>query len=117
MMNDKEKELYAFLDDKKAQVLAESKELASQGRTDESNILKAKANIYDICKSVHGAFAKTVPADKVKETFLSTFKNITGPWHKSLEQAKAHDDSYKVLIEEAKLSAASEIFEKIENLF
>ena len=51
-MNEKEKELFDFLDEKKAQVLSEVKELASQDRMDESNVLKAKANIYDICKAV-----------------------------------------------------------------
>ena len=44
-MNEKEKELFDFLDERKAQVLSEVKELASQDRTDESNILKAKSNI------------------------------------------------------------------------
>ena len=116
-MNEKEKELYDFLDEKKAQVLAQVKELASQDRMDESNILKAKSNIYDICKAVFGAAAKQSTPETVKASFLSTFSNITGQWQTSLDQAKAHDDSYKILIEEAKFSAVSEILEKIEELF
>ena len=116
-MNEKEKELFDFLDEKKAQVLSEVKELASQDRMDESNVLKAKANIYDICKAVFGAAAQKSTDDTVKAAFLSTFGNITGQWQKSLDQAKAHDDSYKILIEEAKFSAVSEILEKIEDLF
>ncbi|WP_026670364.1 hypothetical protein [Butyrivibrio sp. AE3006] len=117
LMNEKEKELFDFLDEKKALVLAEVKDLASQDRMDESNILKAKSNIYDICKAVFGAATKKASDGNVKDTFLSTFGNITGQWQKSLEQAKAHDDSYKILIEEAKLSAVSEILEKIDELF
>ena len=116
-MNEKEKELFDFLDERKAQVLSEVKELASQDRTDESNILKAKSNIYDICKAVFSASAQKASDDTVKDAFLSTFGNITGQWQKSLDQAKAHDDSYKILIEEAKFSAVSEILEKIEELF
>ena len=116
-MNEKEKELFDFLDERKAQVLSEVKELASQDRTDESNILKAKSNIYDICKAVFSASAKKASDDTVKDTFLSTFGNITGQWQKSLDQAKAHDDSYKILIEEAKFSAVSEILDKINELF
>lgn len=116
-MNEKAKELYNFLDEKKAQVLAQVKDLSSQDRTDESNVLKAKSNIYDICKAVFGAAAKCSTDDTVKTAFLSTFGNITGQWQKSLEQAKAHNDSYKILIEEAKLSAVSEILIKVEDLF
>ena len=116
-MDEKEKELFDFLDVRKAQVLSEVKELASQDRTDESNILKAKSNIYDICKAVFSASAKNASDDTVKAAFLSTFGNITGQWQKSLDQAKAHDDSHKILIEEAKFSAVSEILEKIEEVF
>ena len=116
-MNEKEKELFDFLDEKKAQVLSQVKELASQDRIDESNILKAKSNIYDICKAVFGAASKKSTSETVKNAFLSTFGNITGQWKKTLEQAKAHNDSHKVLIEEAKFSAVSEILEKIEDLF
>ena len=116
-MNEKEKAFFDFLDEKKAQVLSEVKELAAQDRMDESNVLKAKSNIYDICKAVFSASAKKSTADTVKDAFLSTFGNITGQWEKSLEQAKAHDDSYKILVEEAKFSAVSEILEKLEELF
>ena len=116
-MNEKEKVFYDFLDEKKAQVLAEVKELASQDRRDESNVLKAKSNIYDICRSVFDVSAKKSTDDTVKDAFLSTFGNISGQWKISLEQAKAHNDSYKILIEEAKLSAVSEILEKFNDIF
>ncbi|MCR4695855.1 MAG: hypothetical protein K5654_00930 [Lachnospiraceae bacterium] len=116
-MNEKEKALFEFLEEKKSLVLAEVKDLASQDRMDESNILKAKSNIYDICKAVFGAASKQSTEDTVKAAFLSTFGNITGQWQNSLEQAKAHDDSHKILIEEAKFSAVTEILEKIDELF
>ncbi len=116
-MNEKEKVFFDYLDEKKGQVLAEVNELASQDRIDESNVLKAKSNIYDICKAVFSASAKKASPDTIKDAFLSTFGNITGQWQKSLEQAKAHDDSYKILIEEAKFSAVSEILAKLEELF
>ena len=116
-MNEKEKAFFDYLDEKKALVLSEVKDLASQDRVDESNVFKAKSNIYDICKAVFSTTAKNSPDDKIKDAFLSTFGNITGQWKKSLEQAKAHDDSYKIMIEEAKFSAVSEIMEKFEELF
>ena len=116
-MSEKINEFYAFLDERKAQVLEEVKSLAAEDRTDESNILKAKSNIYDICKAVFGVAAKGTPDDAVKNEFLSKFSNITSQWEVSLAKAKEHEDTHKILIEEAKFSAVSEIKEKVEELF
>lgn len=116
-MNEKGKLFYEFLEEREALVLAEVNELAAQDRTDESNILKAKFNIYDIAKAVLGASSKSSSEDKLKEAFLKTFGNITGQWKRALEQAKTHDDSYKILVEEAKLSAVTEILDKVNELF
>ena len=116
-MNEKEKLFYEFLEERKSQVQAEVNELAAQDRTDESNILKAKFNIYDIANAVLGASSKSSPEDKLKEAFLKTFGNISRQWKRAQEQAKAHDDSYKILIEEAKFSAVTEILDKVNELF
>ena len=116
-MSEKINEFYAFLEDRKARVLAEVKSLAAEDRTDESNILKAKSNIYDICKAVFGVATKGASEDTIKDEFLSKFTNITSQWEASLAKAKEHDDTHKVLIEEAKFSAVSEIKEKLEELF
>ena len=116
-MNEKINEFYSFLDEKKTQVLEEVKSLAAEDRMDESNILKAKANIYDICKAVFGVAAKGASGDGLKAEFLAKFGNITGQWEASLAKAKEHDDTHKILIEEAKFSAVSEIKEKLEEMF
>lgn len=116
-MSDIQTKFFVFLDERKEEVLAEVNSLASDGRMDESNILKAKLNIYDISRAVFGVAAKATSDDKIKEAFLTKFGNITGQWEATLEKAKAHDDSRQVLIEEAKLSAVSEIRDKINELF
>ena len=110
-----EKEFFTFLDDRKQTVLTEIQSLTNDGRNDEANILKAKSNVYDICKSVYGALAKEAPAD-VATAFPTVFGRITGPWKASLDAAKAHSDDRKILIEEAKLSAVSEITAKFAEL-
>ena len=110
-----EKEFFTFLDNSKQAVLDEIKSLESDGRKDEANILKAKSNVYDICKSVYGALAKEAPADVIT-AFPATFDRITCPWKASLEAAKAHGDDRKILIEEAKLSAVKEINDKFAEL-
>ncbi len=116
-MSEKGQEFFKYLDDRKAAVLSEVKSLAAEDRTDESNILKAKANIYDISKAVFGVAEKAVSEEQLRDEFLKKFGNITGQWEKAYEQAKTHDDSYKILVEEAKLSAVSEIKEKAAELF
>ena len=115
-MNEQINEFFNWLDTAKEAVLSEVAALASDGRTDESNSLKAKANVYDICKSVTGAILKKAPDMSFNDAFAS-FERITAPWRKSLESAKAHDDARKIMVEEAKLSAVTEIFAKAKELF
>ena len=117
IMNEQFKLFYNCLDTAKENVLSEAQALSSDGRTDESNSLKAKANIYDICKAVTGAAINQDPDAPLKYSFVEVFKRITAPWSKSLAAARAHDDARKIMIEEAKLSAVDEIFDKIDEMF
>lgn len=112
-MENNKQEFFDFLDVRKEEVLNEVKELSEDGRNDESNIAKAKANIYDIAKAFYGAAEKVAAPDGIVENFKSKFGNMANQWRTALEKAKEHDDSYKVLIEEAKLSAVTEIMEKL----
>lgn len=116
-MNEKRKEFLDFLNDRKVAVLAEVKALAEEGRTDDSNILKAKANIYDIAKAFFETVTKAASEGAEKEAFLKAFGRVTGQWEATYEQAKAHDDSRQVLIEEAKFQAVAEIKDKLAELF
>lgn len=116
-MNELEKEFFVFLDERKVQTLSESSELANDGRKDESNVLKAKANIYDIFRAIWSASKNTTSdKDEFKKVFEVKTDTITAPWKMSLDKAKEHNDSFKVMIEEAKLSAVSEIKERINSM-
>ena len=99
---------FTFLDERKQAVTAEIESLTADGRKDEANILKARLNVYDISKAVFNAAVKQGAAP-VEKAFPSSFEKITAPWRASLEQAKAHGDDRKLLIEEAKLAAVDEI--------
>ena len=116
-MDEKINIFYGWLDERKAAVLSEAAALSKDERTDESNSLKAKANIYDICRAVCGAAVKQAQDAPTADALIAAFGRVTAPWKLSLEQAKAHDDSRKVMIEEAKLSAVDEIIAKIRNEF
>lgn len=117
-MSEMEKEFFEFLDMKRQETLSESMKLEKDDRKDESNILKAKANIYEIYKSLWNA-AKNISAEQ--EGFVEAYhhKTATIPavWKASLEKAKDNNDTYKILIEEAKLSAVAEINEKFARMF
>lgn len=113
----KEAEFIHYLDEKKQETLDESNRLAKEDRKDESNTLKAKSNIYEIFKVVWIATKKSIhEGEDLREQFLLKIENITAPWQKSLEIAKQHDDVAKIVIEEAKLSAVTEIKEQLHRI-
>lgn len=103
------KAFFDFLDTRKTAVMAEAKALADDDRKDESNILKAKANIYDIFKAMYGACERDGAV--TKDSLCAVAERIYSPWEKSLAAAQEHGDTAKVLIEEAKLSAVKEVID------
>ena len=117
-MKELKNEFFAFLDNARQNALEEAETLTKDDRKDEGNILKAKANIYDIFKAIWNA-ADGMADDKesFREAFRKKAEMIPSAWVTSLEKAKEHNDTHKILIEEAKLSAVSEIKEKFNSLF
>lgn len=107
-----------YLAQRKAEVLEEASKLIADDRKDESNFLKARANIYDVFKALLGASSKAAAGDR--NAFSADFKRraatVPAAWRKSLEEASRHGDEAKILIEKAKLSAAEEIIAKFDEL-
>ena len=113
IINELEKEYFEFLDTRKQQTMSEVLDLIKDDRKDESNVLKAKANIYDIFKVLWNAAKNTsTDMESFKEVFLNKASAIPSAWEASLQKAREHNDTFKILIEEAKLAAASEAKEK-----
>lgn len=109
-MEELRKKYIDFLDKRKADTLQDAETLLKEERKDESNILKAKANIYDIFKAIWDAAEKaSTDAESFQAAFLQKAESIPAAWEKSLEIAKQHNDVAKIMIEEAKLSAVKEI--------
>ena len=117
-MKELKNEFFAFLDNARQNALEEAETLTKDDRKDEGNILKAKDNINDIFKAIWNA-ADGMADDKESfcEAFRKTAEMIPSAWVTSLEKAKEHNDTHKILIEEAKLSAVSEIKDKFNSLF
>ena len=113
IINELEKEYFEFLDTRKQQAMTEVLDLIKDDRKDESNVLKAKANIYDIFKALWSAAKNTsTDMESFKEAFLNKASAIPSAWETSLQKAREHNDTFKILIEEAKLEAASDAKEK-----
>lgn len=72
IINELEKEYFEFLDTRKQQTMTEVLDLIKDDRKDESNVLKAKANIYDIFKDLWNAAKNTsTDMESFKEAFLN----------------------------------------------
>ncbi|HHY65223.1 MAG TPA: hypothetical protein GX501_09270 [Clostridiaceae bacterium] len=110
--------MYKFLERRKAEVLEEASKLAADRRNDESNFLKAKANIYDVFKALLNVSCKAAGNDR--DTFYADFKKraetVPEAWRKSLEAAARYGDDARILTEKAKLSAVDEIIDKFNKL-
>ena len=108
MMN--KEEFFAFLEERKNSTMKEALNLVKEERKDDSNTLKAKANIYDIIKAFWNAEEKKTQDKRVfLDNLLEKIAMLQATWTTSLELAKQHNDVAKIVIEEAKLSAVDEI--------
>lgn len=112
-------EFHLFLGTRKKAVEKQVEELVSDERADEARPLRAKANIYDVFGTLFDVAYKQSQGDlsACREKFIKQAETVPANWKKSLEEAKAHEDMEKVLIEEAKLSAVTEIVECFEMMY
>lgn len=111
------KEFFCFLDARRDAVLKDASLFALNNRKDESNVLKARSNIYDIFKALWNASEKEAKdIDSFKAALNTKVINIPAQWEKSLEEARKYDDTRLIMVEEAKLEAVKEIREKINEL-
>ena len=94
-----------FMDtlDTRAEALRrESCRLAEDERRDEGDLMKIRANVYGICKSVFQTLGRergSAKLEKLRET-----------WTKALEAARGQEDLEKAAVEQIKLETLDEIF-------
>lgn len=94
-------------------------ELTDDNRKDEADLEKIKLNIYDIFTSFIGVTQKQISSKKdIDEdlkyeafcsAYLQTFDKIPQSWRVKLEKAKENNAVIDIIIEETKISAASEL--------
>lgn len=94
----------AYLDEQASHLREESRRLAADHRGDEGDLLKIRANVYGICKSV----LQVLDGEKANEKLAE----LHTAWSKNLMLAREHDDVKQAVIEEIKLETLAEIQEK-----
>lgn len=116
-MKENKEKFFAFLEEQKENTMKEVQRLIGDERKDESNTLKAKANIYDIFEAIWNASEQMADSDdSFRKIFMQKAEMIPGQWRASLENAKAHNDTRKIMIEESKLEAVDEIMKCFDEL-
>lgn len=111
-----EQEFLTFLQKEQADCQQREKQLIADERKDEANLCKVEANIYDIFAVLYQssrkqAVAKGAGDEEAGKLFLEKAEKIPENWHASLEKAKEHHDTAKILTEEVKLKTVERIME------
>lgn len=85
------------------QLQKEEQQLIQSDRKDEANFVRIKMNICDICKTIYNV---------KKDEYLKQLTRLSENWKISLEKAKEHNDTEKIVIEETKLEILQQIMKK-----
>ena len=99
-------EMLSYLDERIAWHKGEQSRLKAEYRQDEANLMQVAINVYGIFRSIYQA----VQFD-LDET-VKRFANIVHTWDESHRLACTHGDDQKRLIEEIKITRATEILRR-----
>ncbi len=111
MMDEKIPQFCAYLDEEITRCHQRGKELLADDRRDEATFEKVKANVYDLFRTVFSVAEKTGRGDTeaVKRFFLRKMEQIPSNWAAAYEQARKHDDTVRMHLEQIKLDTVHEI--------
>lgn len=99
-----------YLKCEKENCLQKSDALIKDHRKDEADMLKIRANIFDIITTISKTALNRFPQDSI--SFIKEKINtIPSSWKKSLKLAEKNEDHAKIEIEHIKLQAIEEIDE------
>ena len=101
------KDLIGYLTQRIETDKAETVRLETEGRQDEANFVKVRANIYDVCRKVTNALLDRPDAGKeAVKTQLERFRTV---WGAALEKARENGDAKGIVVEETKLEALEDV--------
>lgn len=108
-MNEKIKEMNTYFALQIDRCAQRGRELLADGRADEADLEKVRANVYDIFRTVLTVAEKRGGEEEVKDFFLEKTEKIPENWLSSRAQAEQHGDTVKAYIEQIKLDTRDEI--------
>lgn len=110
-MNEQLQKFESYLDERITSCRQRSKLLAAEGRMDEGNFDKVRANVYEIFKTILSAAERVCGKDDAakRRFFLHKAEEIPTSWTDSYEKAKQNGDVKKMYIESVKLDTIREI--------
>ncbi len=111
-------EFMKFLNDEKNESLMRAKKLTADDRRDDANQCKIEANIYDVFATLYQMSWQQAGADAAKadSLFREKAKVIPDSWRASLESAREHNDTAKILAGETKMAVVELIMRKYDEL-
>lgn len=118
-MNTALSQITEYFDEQIAACGQRNRDLLADGRRDEATFEKIKSNIYDIFRTVYRVACQTcgdnLPA--VKAFFALRLQQIPTPWRVSYENAKNHNDTAKMHLEQLKLDTVAQIQQDLAKIW
>ena len=110
-MNEQQRKFESYLDERIAACKRRGRLLAEDGRMDEGNFEKIRANVYEIFKTILSAAERVCGRDDFarRKFFLQKAEQIPTSWTASYERAEQNGDVEKMHIERIKLDTIQEI--------
>lgn len=100
-----------YLEIERDSCLAQADTLASDDRRDEANMLKIRANIFDVFTVVSRTAEKHFPQNQI-DFIKNRMETIPTAWKASLTVAEKENEYVKIATERIKLQAMNEISQK-----
>ncbi len=110
-MDEQKQKFESYLVEQIAACRQRSKLLAEDGRMDEGNFEKIRANIYEIFKTIFSAAERVCGKDDVavRRFFMEKVEQIPTSWTAAYEAAQQNGDVERMHMERIKLDAIREI--------
>lgn len=113
-MNDRKESMKRYFAKETEKCTEKSRQLRMDSREDESVFARIEGNVYGVFQAVFAAACGKEKTDEAIAAFyLERMNQIPQSWHTAYEQAKAHGEADKMLIEQIKMDTA----ERIRNEF
>ena len=102
-------QLNEYIDNMVVRLQEEEKALIASHRKDEANLIKVKINVYGIAKTLMDVAKKLAKDGEERVIFKEKVESLSETWQKIFEEAIAHNDVEKIVVEEAKREALDDV--------